>query len=150
MPMTDLRTQEGSHFIPKKKPIIEAGKPTVIFEHYSHLKVVGNRVMVQLIEVDFAKTESGVITSSHATKEAFKVGVIVAIGDGYVTAMGQQIDIPLSIGDVAFFDDLTGSDYKVCQGKFGFEAVRLVDIPDVKYIDGLAKSLYVKGSLPDS
>lgn len=148
MTVQDHRTQKNAHFVVKQKAIIEPKKPEITFANYDHLNVLGNRVMIKILKVDFNKTESGILASSVPVQEAFMVGVIVVVGDGYVTAMGQQMSIPLCVGDVAFFDDVSGADYKIQRGEFEYEEVRLIDLPSIKYIDGHAKSLYTVGSLP--
>ncbi len=133
--VTDQRTQL---ILPSENKKLE-----VNFNDYSHVRVVNNRVMIKEIKVNHDQTASGILTAAPTNKQKEQSqGVIVQVGEGYVSAKDQIIVPNYQVGDVVYFGDMAGIDFKLHRGADEPEEVKVVDIASIYFVDNTAKELY--------
>ncbi len=119
-------------------------KPTINFDDYSHIAVTGNRVMVKLIPIDYSVTKGG-ISLGTKVKTTFLQGVVVSVGKGVPVVLHDTIDKitpPFELGDVVYFSDMAGVDFKLRQDDFDYEDVKVIDVDSIYFVDGRGKEMY--------
>lgn len=119
-------------------------KLKIDFSNYSHLKVKNQRVMVKLIPLDYTKTASGIaLTSKDSAKNTSTIqGVVVAVGEPYILPNSQTAELDYKIGDVVYFSEASGVDFKVFRGDGNFEDVKCVSCESIYFVDGAGSLMY--------
>ena len=77
-----------------------------------NLKPLGDRVLVQRLEADEAKTAGGIIIPDTA-KEKPQRGKIVAVGAGKKQDDGKRVAMDVKEGDEVLFGKYAGTEVKV-------------------------------------
>ena len=111
------------------------------FNDYKHIRVTNSRLMVKEIKINYSENHLGIITSSKQVRQSFTQGVVVKVGDGYINNDGILVPPDFQLGDVVFFSDMGGTEFKLLRNE-SFEDVRVLDVASVYYVDGLASRLY--------
>lgn len=75
------------------------------------IRPLGDRVVIEL-EKQEEKTISGIILPDSA-KEKPSQGIVVAVGNGTLTANGERVALEVSVGDRVIFPQFTGSEVKL-------------------------------------
>lgn len=75
------------------------------------LKPLGSRVVAQRTEEE--ETTKGGIILPDSAKQKQETAVVVAIGPGSKTKDGQDIPVPVAIGDVILMDKYAGQEVTV-------------------------------------
>lgn len=68
------------------------------------LQPLGDNIVVQTV-VDEAKTASGVIIPSTASKEKPQQGKVVAVGRGKLLENGKRAEFDVKVGDTVIFNE---------------------------------------------
>lgn len=74
------------------------------------LKPLGDRVIIEVKEEE-ETTASGIVLAGSA-KEKPQTGEVIAVGEGRVLDDGTKASIPVSIGDMVYFEKYAGSEVK--------------------------------------
>ena len=120
----------------------EVKKPVIDLSQYAHISVKNHRVMVKEIDVDYNRSNSDIILSATEPKKEFTQGVVVVVGEGYIHPLGHMIAPTVEVGDVVYFGDMAGIDFKIRRENNTFEEVKVVDMQSVYYVDGEATDMY--------
>jgi len=122
--------------------------PVIDFSSYTRYRVANNRIMVKILNVDLNSSPFGIqLTSKDKTEETFYYGVILRVGEGFMTNSGEFIKPNYSVGDVVAFSSTSGADFVLLpedSNSKTFEDVRVVDLPSIFFVDGAIKRLYVE------
>lgn len=113
-------------------------RPQIDFHQFSHLKVTNSRVMIVPFDIEYS--DSKIITQQE-DKHSTHQGIVVAIGPGYYLPTGELVQLPYALGDVVFFSDGVGLDFKVRTSK-GLVKVKTVGVESIHYVDGTGHELY--------
>ncbi len=76
------------------------------------LKPLGNRVILELIEVDEKTTDSGLVLAGQA-KEKPQTGQVVSVGPGTQLEDGSVREIAVSEGDTVIFEKYAGTELAI-------------------------------------
>ncbi|GLC90214.1 co-chaperone GroES [Lysinibacillus piscis] len=74
------------------------------------LRPLGNRIVIELIEVE-EKSAFGIVLPDSA-KEKTPVGKVVAVGAGRVLENGQRVELDVKVGDQIYFAQYAGKEVK--------------------------------------
>ncbi|MFQ5966590.1 MAG: co-chaperone GroES [Acidimicrobiia bacterium] len=75
------------------------------------LKPLGDRVIVNSLEEDEAKTPSGLVIPDTA-KEKPQLGEVLAVGPGELNDDGQRVPVDVSVGDTVVYSKYGGTELK--------------------------------------
>lgn len=117
---------------------VKGEKKKIDFADFKHLSITNARVMVVPIDIDYS--ESRIHTGSEK-KHVVNQGVVVGIGPGFYLPNGEMVDLPYTLGDVVFFSEGVGIEFKVRTPK-GLVKVKTVGVESIHYIDGTGHELY--------
>ena len=75
------------------------------------LKPLGDRVIVNSLEEDEARTPSGLVIPDTA-KEKPQLGEVLAVGPGELNDDGQRVPVDVSVGDTVVYSKYGGTELK--------------------------------------
>jgi chaperonin GroES len=75
------------------------------------LKPLGDRVIIEPMEADAAKSAGGIFIPDTA-KEKPQKGKVLAAGPGRTTDDGKLLPLPVKAGDVVIYSKYAGTEYK--------------------------------------
>ena len=147
MSITDTR-QSFETFKPKKVDETKENKKLKIdLYSYSHLRTTNNRIMVKVIPIDYSVSKGG-ISLGNNVKTTFLQGVVVSVGDGVLVGTTPEnvdfIQPKYEVGDVVYFSDMAGVDFKLYRGEHEYEGIKIIDCDSIYFVDPSAIALYEK------
>ena len=75
------------------------------------LKPLGDRVIVNSLEEDEARTPSGLVIPDTA-KEKPQLGEVLAVGPGELNDDGKRVPVDVSVGDTVVYSKYGGTELK--------------------------------------
>ena len=88
-------------------------------------KPVGNRLVVEPVEVD-EQVSSGGIYIPDTAKEKPQEGRVVAVGPGKMTDDGKRVPMEIAVGDMVVYSKYGGTEYK--EGDIEYLVLREDDV----------------------
>ena len=79
----------------------------------SHVKPLGDRILVKPLEVEDKKSPSGIIIPDTAQKEKPETGKVIAVGPGKRGDDNEIISVSVKVGD------------KVMFSKYGYDEIKI-------------------------
>ena len=118
--------------------------PEIDYKRYSHIRVPHSRLMIKELKLDYSKSSEGIILKVNDDRGGFTQGVVVRVGEGYIDSSGRKVPMTYEVGDIVYFSDMAGVDYKIMRDQGEYEEVRITDDQSIYMVDNSIAELVFK------
>jgi chaperonin GroES len=95
------------------KPMAQIGNSSNTFAtNTPAVRPLRDRVLIRLMDMDENTTSFGLIIPDTVDKEKSDRGIVVAVGDGWYTSMGEIITLKVKVGDRVIFSKYSYEELK--------------------------------------